>query len=72
MAKFGIFSHPNATELTDRDEIWHIRIDYEFTLAYRILPSSVKGADYRSPPNVNICPKLQFFVQKGEAINGSK
>ena len=47
--------------------------DYGSALAYQIWPSLVKGAWYRSPPNVNFFPKLRIFLSlEGDTINGFK
>jgi len=54
--KIGVFRHQRATEQTDRDEIWHVKVHCGSALVHQIWPSSV-----HEPPNIKICPKIVVF-----------
>jgi len=68
-AKIGGFRRQRATELTDRDEIWHVSVYRGSALAHQIWPLSLKGLDIWNP-NVKICPKLRFLSLEVDTING--
>ena len=45
-----LFRRQRATELTDRDKIWHVSIYSGSAIAHQIWPSSVKGVGAGAPP----------------------
>jgi len=72
MAKFGVFCHPQMTEFTDGDEIWHVGINYRSTLAYQILPSSMDGLGTGALQISEIAQNCSFSFLLGDTVNGFK